>query len=343
MLKVQWSVETNPFPPMEKLHDHIRAAASVKREEPLKKGDVETAFKAAARVVEAEYEWPFNSHASMGPGCAVADVRADGATLWTGSQKPHYTRDGMAKLVGLPPEKVRAIWKMGPGSYGRNDSGDAAMDAALLSKLTGKPVRVQGMRRDGMWDPKGPACVMRGRAAFDAGGNVTAYDFHSKGFSRWDIATNESDPSDSLAGQEIGLPPQPKLMFSVPEESYGFANKRYAWDVIAPFVERGSPLRTSHLRDPLGPEIQFASRLLSASSTRRRRAIRRRSRRRRRRRAGRRVRRRAARAPAMCSPDAASRIRSATARSSRSSPRSRSSAKRDVSGGAGSPSRTTAA
>jgi CO/xanthine dehydrogenase Mo-binding subunit len=48
-------------------------------------------------------------------------------------------------------------------------------------------------------------------------------------------------------------------MFSVPEESYGFDNKRLAWDVIAPLVERCSPLRTSHLRDPLGPEIQFAS------------------------------------------------------------------------------------
>jgi len=259
MLKVQWSKPTNPFPPMEKLHDHIRAAPSVKREEPKKNGDVDAAFKNATRIVEAEYEWPFQSHASMGPGCAVADVRADGATLWTGTQKPHFARDGVAKLIGLPPEKVHAIWLMGPGSYGRNDSGDSAIDAALLSKLTGKPVRVQGMRRDGMWDPKGPACVLRGRAALDATGKVVAYDFQSKGFTRWDIATNESDPRDSLAGMEIGMPPNPKMMFSIPEESYGFANKRLAWDVIAPLVDKCSPLRTSHLRDPLGPEIQFAS------------------------------------------------------------------------------------
>ena len=259
MLEVHWSAPTDPFPLMENLHDHIRAAATLKREEPMKKGDVDAAFKIAARIVEAEYEWPFQSHASMGPGCAVADVHADSATLWTGTQKPHFARDGVAKLIGLPPEKVHAIWLMGPGSYGRNDSGDAAMDAALLSKLTGRPVRVQGMRRDGMWDPKGPACVLRGRAAFDANGKVIAYDFQAKGFSRWDIATNESDPRDSLAGMEIGMPPKPQLMFSVPEESYGFDNKRLAWDVIAPLVERCSPLRTSHLRDPLGPEIQFAS------------------------------------------------------------------------------------
>jgi len=259
MLKVQWSEAKDPFPPMEKLHEHIRTAGTLKREEPVKKGDLEAAFKGAARVIEAEYEWPFQSHASMGPGCAVADVRKDGATVWTGSQKPHFGRDGVARLLGLPPEKVHAIWVMGPGSYGRNDAGDALMDATLLSKLTGKPVRVQGMRRDGMWDPKGPASVHRGRAALDASGKVIGYDFTSRGFSRVNIATNESDPRDSLAGMELGMPPKPALNFGVPAESYGFANKRLAWEVIPPLLERCSPLRTSHLRDPVGPEIHFSS------------------------------------------------------------------------------------
>src|SRR5205814_3708150 len=72
-------------------------------------------------------------------------------TVWTGSQKPHFVRDGVARLLELPAEKVRAIWVAGPGSYGRNDAGDAAMDAAFLAKATGKPVRVQigtASRRD---------------------------------------------------------------------------------------------------------------------------------------------------------------------------------------------------
>lgn len=259
MLKVQWSAATDPFPPMDKLHDHIRTAATLKREEPVKNGDVDAAFKTAARVVEAEYEWPFQSHASMGPGCAVVDAKKDSATVWTGTQKPHFARDGVANLLGLPPEKVHAIWVTGPGSYGRNDSGDTVIDAALLSKLTGRPVRVQGTRRDGMWDPKGPACVHRGRAALDASGKVIAYEIVSRGFSRVNIGTNESDPSDSLAGMELGMPLKPQLGFGTPAESYGFDNKRLAWEVIAPLVERSSPLRTSHLRDPVGPEIHFAS------------------------------------------------------------------------------------
>jgi CO/xanthine dehydrogenase Mo-binding subunit len=261
MLKINWNHPgKEPFPAMAGLYDHIRKAPVVKREDPVKKGDVDGAFKTAARVVEAEYEWPFQSHASMGPACAVADVRADGAVVWTGSQKPHFVQTGVARLLGVPPEKVRAIWVTGPGSYGRNDAGDAALDAALLSKLTGKPVRVQGMRNDGIaWDPKGPASVHHGRAALDNSGKVIGYEFVSKGFSRINIATNESDPSHSLVGMSIGLPPKPSDGFGVPAESYGFENKRLAWETIPPLLDSCSPLRSSHLRDPVGPQIQFGS------------------------------------------------------------------------------------
>jgi CO/xanthine dehydrogenase Mo-binding subunit len=261
MLKVAWNhAKEAPFPAMSELHDHIRKASVEKRGEPLKRGDLEAAFKGAARVVEAEYEWPFQSHASMGPACAVADVRSDGAAVWSGSQKPHFTQLGVARLLGLPPEKVHVIWVYGPGSYGRNDAGDAALDAALLSKLTGRPVRVQGMRHDGIaWDPKGPASVHRARAALDASGKVVGYEFVSKAFSRVNINSNESDPRDSLVGMSTGLPPKPGAAYNPPAESYGFENKRLAWETIAPLLDSCSPLRTAHLRDPVGPDVHFAS------------------------------------------------------------------------------------
>ena len=261
MLKVSWNhAKEAPFPEMAGLHDHIRKAPVAKREEPVRKGDLAAAFKTASRVVEAEYEWPFQSHASMGPACALADVRADGVTVWSGSQKPHFTQLGVARLLGLPPEKVHVIWVYGPGSYGRNDAGDAALDAAMLSKLAGRPVRVQGMRNDGIaWDPKGPACVHRARAALDAKGKVIGYEFVAKGFSRINIQTNESDPSHSLVGMSTGFPPKPNDGFGVPAESYGFENKLLAWETIPPLLDSCSPLRTAHLRDPVGPEIHFGS------------------------------------------------------------------------------------
>ena len=259
-LKIEWAPPCSPFPSMDALYDHIRQAKPIGSQTPVNKGDVDGALKTAHRTIEAEYEWPLQSHASMGPACAVADVRADEARLWTGSQKPHYGRAGVAKLVGLPVDKVRATWVPGPGSYGRNDAGDAALDAALLSKLTGKPVRVQYMRHDATgWDPKGPAGVYRGRAGLDAQGNVVAYDFFGKGFTRQDVATTEADPKDTLAGQLTGFQPKPTVLFQVPAEAYDFANKRCGWACIAPLLDRASPLRTGHLRDPLGPETHFAS------------------------------------------------------------------------------------
>src|SRR5262249_27258332 len=146
-------------------------------------GNVDEAFKTAARVIEAEYEWPFQSHACMGPACAVVEIKNDQVTVWTGSQKPHFTRDGVAGILGLPPEHVRAIASPVPRSYGRSDAGDAAMDAAILARAAGRPVRLQYTRDQGTgWDPKGPASIHRARAAINASGNMVGYEFTSKGF-----------------------------------------------------------------------------------------------------------------------------------------------------------------
>jgi len=190
----------------------------------------------------------------------VVDVRADKVTVWTGSPKSHYCRDGVANILGVPVDKVEGISMQFAGAYGRNDAGDACMDAAILSKAVGQPVRVQYMRNEGTgWDPKGPASIHRGRAAIDASGNVTAYEFSSKGFSRWDVQNNESRPERTLAGHFLGVPLKSEDMFGAPAEAYEYANKRTLWETIPPLLDRASPLRTAHLRDPVGPQLHFAS------------------------------------------------------------------------------------
>src|SRR6266436_7785921 len=242
------------------LYDHIRKAPARKREESKQIGNIDEAFRTAARVVEAEYEWPFQSHASMGPACAVVEIKNGEVTCWTGSQKPHFVRDGIADVLGVPVEKVRAIWTVGPGSYGRNDADDAAMDAAVMARAVGKPVRVQYMREQGTgWDPKGLASIHRARAAIDAAGNVTAYEFLSKRFSRIDVNTNGGKAVDTLAGHTLGVVLHSGDGFGLPAESYEFANKLTAWETISPLLDRASPLRSAHLRDPVGPQIHFAS------------------------------------------------------------------------------------
>ena len=263
-LKVTWSDAKPPFVEQKQLYKHIRETKSIKSggegpflKEPEK---VDAAFKNAARIIEATYEWPFQSHASMGPACAVVDYQPNGiTTLWTGSQKPHFASDGVAAVLGLKPEQVRGIWVPGPGSYGRNDAGDAATAAAIFSKAVGKPVRFQGMRNEATgWGPKSPASVHTIRAGLDKDGKVIAWHFHSKAFDRLNVSSNESDPSDTLHGQMIGVKPKAALTYGSPSNSYKFDVRHLTWEVVPPMLETASPLRSSHLRDPLGPEIHFA-------------------------------------------------------------------------------------
>jgi nicotinate dehydrogenase subunit B len=259
-LKVEWSKVTPPFPPQATLYDVIRKSSVRKRVVEKENGNVDDALRSAAKVIEAEYEWPYQSHAGMGPACAMVEIKDGSVTGYTGSQKSHFVQEGIAAIIGVPVEKIRVIWKTGPGSYGRNDADDCAMDAAVLAKAVGKPVRLQYMREQGTgWDPKGPASIHVARMAFDAAGNITAYEFTSKGFSRVDVDTNGGKPPDTLAGQTRGVKLASGDGFGVPAESYEFPNKRLAWETVPPLLDRASPLRTSHLRDPVGPQIHFAS------------------------------------------------------------------------------------
>jgi CO/xanthine dehydrogenase Mo-binding subunit len=144
-LKVKWSESKPNFPGHDKLFDHIRNAPVVARSgdrnvravgasQERGNGDMEEAFKRASFALEGEYEYPTMSHASMGPACAVADVREDGATVYTSTQKPFDCQLGIAELLDLPPEKVRAVWMFGTGGFARDAQGDATADAALLSR-----------------------------------------------------------------------------------------------------------------------------------------------------------------------------------------------------------------
>ena len=259
-LRVTWSESKPNFPGNDGLHDYIRNAPIVKRFIQMQNGNFDEGIKEAARIIEGEYEFPTQSHSSTGPACGVADVRNGECTLYTSTQKPHYAAQGVAELLGLPPDKVRAIWMFGTGSYGRNDQGDATADAAVLSQHLGRPVRVQYMRYEGIaWDPKGTASINRSKAGLDASATVIAYENISKAFSRLDVATNEGRAADLLAGHLLGFPLEPEQSFEIPIASYTFAHQRRGWETVPPLMDRASPMRTTHLRDPYGPPILFGS------------------------------------------------------------------------------------
>jgi CO/xanthine dehydrogenase Mo-binding subunit len=264
-LKVAWDESDTGFPTTsDEIFNFIRDAKADEAKIVLDEGNVDTAMSGSGNVLDVDYEWPFQSHARMGPAIGVADIKADSGTVWTDSQKFYDGAILAAKLMGAykkdEPLPVRSLWAPGSGSYGRSDAGDGVADAVVLSRAVGAPVRLQWMRSEGhAWDPKGPASVIRMRGSIDSSGNASAYHFHLKGFSRQDINSSENDPGETLAGNLLGHGRTRRWTMSSPADSYGFTNKRYSWEALKPLREMASPLRTSHFRDPYGPEVHFAS------------------------------------------------------------------------------------
>jgi len=262
-LKVNWSVPAAVFP--DDVYLHMRSAQPKATREQPGKGDAAAALASAAKKVEASYEWPFQAHATMGPGCAVADVRADGVTtVWTGTQKPHGLQKGLAELLGVADDRVRVIWVEGAGSYGRAGDEDVAGDAALLSQAAGKPVRVQWSRADmTAWGAKGPAVIVDLAAALDAHGEVTGLEMTSRAFSGTEILFQPNSAGNMLAGQLTGTPNTTRgneyVGWGDNTYPYAFRNVRSVGHIIAPLYVVASPLRTTHLRDPNGPQGTFAT------------------------------------------------------------------------------------
>jgi nicotinate dehydrogenase subunit B len=263
-LKATWTAPLQAFPEQKALYSQMRSATPKATRQGTKNGDVAGALAGGAKKIDAKYDVPFQSHATMGPGCAVADVRADGVTtIWSGGQKPHALQKGYAELLGIPKERVRVVWMQDAGSYGRPGFEDAGADAVLLSKAVGRPVRVQWMRHDmTAWGAKGPACVFDLAGAIDAQGNVTGVRFASRAFSGGEILYLPDSAGNFVAGQLTGV----KNTTGVDEyadwggaaPAYRFPNLEATAHVLAGFHDVASPLRSTHLRDPEGPATSFA-------------------------------------------------------------------------------------
>lgn len=261
-VKVAWSDPGPVFP--EDVYQHMRSAQPKTTRDGVKKGDVAAALASAARKIEASYEWPFQAHATMGPGCGVADVKPDGVTtVWSGAQKPHALQEGIAQMLQVPKDRVRVIWVEDAGSYGRAGYEDVAADAALLSEAAGKPVRVQWSRADmTQWGGKGPPVIVDLAAGMDAQGAVTALQLTSRALSGTEILPQPNSAGNMLAAQLIGMANTTGgdefVQWGGDTANYNFPNIRSTGHIIPALYTSQSPLRTMHLRDPNGPAGTFA-------------------------------------------------------------------------------------
>jgi nicotinate dehydrogenase subunit B len=178
-LKVRWK-PTPRLPDLKELETALRANPSTPRVL-IDKGDVDAAIAAADKPMQRTYVWPYQMHGSIGPSCAVADVRDDGVRVWSGTQNPHPLRADLAILLQRPENEIDVIRMEAAGCYGRNCADDVSADAVLLSRAVGRPVRVQLTReQEHAWEPKGTAQLMDVNGGLNADGSVAAYDFATR-------------------------------------------------------------------------------------------------------------------------------------------------------------------
>jgi nicotinate dehydrogenase subunit B len=175
-LKVRWK-PTPTLPNLKDIETALRANPSTPRIL-IDKGDVDAAIAAADQPMQRTYVWPYQMHGSIGPSCAVADVRDDGVRVWSGTQNPHPLRADLAILLQRPEPEIDVVRMEAAGCYGRNCADDVSADAVLLSRAVGRPVRVQLTReQEHAWEPKGTAQLIDVNGGLNADGSVAAYDF----------------------------------------------------------------------------------------------------------------------------------------------------------------------
>lgn len=177
-LKVQWS-DSAPLVSNQALVEWARRGPFEGEQTLVNRGDPAklAALADAPQAVSATYSWPVQSHASMGPSCAVADVKDAAATIWSASQATHRLVGACAAALALPREAVRIVYLDGSGCYGMNGHDDASVEAAMLSHAVGRPVRVQWSREEELgWDPKGPPQLLDLRATLTPQGTVDAWE-----------------------------------------------------------------------------------------------------------------------------------------------------------------------
>lgn len=177
-LKVRWK-DWQGLPPLEpdRLEDTLRRHPKKPRTLHDSPG-LEQHLAGIARPLSATYVWPYQLHASIGPSCALAEVDAQRARVWSGTQNPHDLRNDLARLLQRETGDIEVIRMEAAGCYGRNGADDVSADAVLLAQAVGRPVRVQLMReQEHGWEPKGTAQLIEVRGGLDEQGRVAAYDF----------------------------------------------------------------------------------------------------------------------------------------------------------------------
>lgn len=164
-----------------------------------KDGDVEAAFKNAAKVIKSEYQCPFLPHSPMEPMNFFAHVRADGIELVGPTQTPANARTAVSKLLNVPEEKITLKLTRLGGGFGRRLKTDYATEAAELSGIIKAPVKITWMKENDMTGGSyRPAVRYRFEAALDEKNNLIGYKLRGVGINAGNCTRQDNFPAGAV-------------------------------------------------------------------------------------------------------------------------------------------------
>jgi isoquinoline 1-oxidoreductase beta subunit len=147
-LKVEWAPSEHSVWNSDTFRKELEATARKPGKVVRENGNVDEAFAKGGKIVEAEYYAPMLAHASMEPPAALAVYREGKVEAWAPTQNPQGAQDAIAAAVGVKKEDVTVYVTLLGGAFGRKSFPDFAVEAAVLSKKTGQPVKVVWSRED---------------------------------------------------------------------------------------------------------------------------------------------------------------------------------------------------
>ncbi|MGH9748279.1 MAG: molybdopterin cofactor-binding domain-containing protein [Candidatus Acidiferrales bacterium] len=175
-LRIEWDHGKNADFDSERFIERLKGSFSEEGYPIRREGDATRALGAAARQLEAVYEYPFQAHAPLETMNCTADVREDSCEIWLPTQTPQTAFDNIGKMLGLAPEAIKVHTTLLGGGFGRRLFVDYADEAVELSKAIGKPVQLVWTRNDDMRNGFfHPASVEQMRAGLSADGRISAW------------------------------------------------------------------------------------------------------------------------------------------------------------------------
>jgi len=175
-LKIEWDDGPHGSYDTEQYRKEMSQTASQPGKVIRNQGDVDSALSGAARTFAAEYYQPHMAHIAMEPPVALVSVAEGKAEVWAPVQSPYGTRQDVADKLGIPVENVKVNVTLLGGGFGRKSKCDFVLEAAVLSKQLGVPVRVQWTREDDVQHCfYHTTSVERIEAALDADDKVTGW------------------------------------------------------------------------------------------------------------------------------------------------------------------------